>query len=73
MTQSHRHNLSAFMARFAALGICASEFSTCAVELFRETLETPRRLTAADDGNEFSVAELLLACGSQTNVRMTGG
>ncbi|KAE8322465.1 hypothetical protein BDV39DRAFT_183859 [Aspergillus sergii] len=44
-----RHNLSAFIARLSAWGVCGSELCICALSIFRDTFETRRPLTATDD------------------------
>ena len=61
---SHRHNLAAFIARLAKLGICNNALSICGLSLLREALETPRRLMASESGSEVPVAELLPAVNS---------
>ena len=61
LSSSHRYNLAAFIARLANLGICNDALSICGLSLLRETLETPRRLTASENGSEVPIAELLPA------------
>ncbi|KAE8167792.1 hypothetical protein BDV40DRAFT_295417 [Aspergillus tamarii] len=59
-----RHNLSAFIARLSAWGVCGSELCVCALSIFRDTFETRRGLTAADDQQGDSllpIADLLPA------------
>jgi hypothetical protein len=40
-----RHNLSAFIARLASVGVCDPELGIVALWILRDTLETPRPLT----------------------------
>ncbi|RAQ72437.1 hypothetical protein AFCA_009784 [Aspergillus flavus] len=59
-----RQNLSAFIARLSAWGVCGSELCVCALSIFRDTFETRRPLTATDDqqGNSLlPIADLLPA------------
>jgi hypothetical protein len=43
-----RENLAGFTARLAALGVCDSQLTSCALMLFREALEKPRQLLESD-------------------------
>ncbi|KAF5861450.1 hypothetical protein ETB97_012929 [Aspergillus alliaceus] len=59
-----RHNLSAFIARLSAWGICDPELSGSALSIFRDTFETRRPLTATNDqqGDDIlPIADLLPA------------
>ncbi|KAB8068021.1 hypothetical protein BDV29DRAFT_185219 [Aspergillus leporis] len=59
-----RHNLSAFIARLSAWGVCDPELCACALSIFRDTFETRRPLTATNDKQGdalLSIAELLPA------------
>lgn len=63
-----RHNLSAFVARLAAVGVRDPELCLIAIWILRDTLETPRPLTKraepTDSGSEehlTSIADLLSA------------
>ncbi|KNG90485.1 hypothetical protein ANOM_001220 [Aspergillus nomiae NRRL 13137] len=59
-----RHNLSAFIARISAWGICDPELFVCALSIFRDTFETRRPLTAANDqqgGDLLPITDLLPA------------
>lgn len=44
---AHRHNLAAAIARLAGLGVRDDALSGCGLRVMCDTLETPRRLTAA--------------------------
>ncbi|KAE8137333.1 hypothetical protein BDV38DRAFT_247084 [Aspergillus pseudotamarii] len=46
---TERHNLSAFIARLSAWGVCGSELCVCALSIFRDMFETRRELTATGD------------------------
>jgi hypothetical protein len=52
MSAIERENLAAFTARLTALGVCDPQLTSCALILFREALETPRRLIANDVATE---------------------
>lgn len=62
LSPTHRHNLAAFTARLAALGVGGADLSDAALWLLRTALETPRPLTKAGGGDSISLAELLPAC-----------
>lgn len=49
MTVTERENLAGFTARLTALGICHPQLTSCALVLFREALETPRRVVETDE------------------------
>lgn len=61
MSAAHRHNLAAFTARLVALGVCSNALSVCALWTLRETLETPRNLTVAENTSNVSISEMLPA------------
>ncbi|MCJ1246827.1 hypothetical protein MMC30_004036 [Trapelia coarctata] len=61
MSTKQRENFASFIARLASVRICGDGITGCAIWLFREALETPRRLTAWEDSSEVPVAELLPA------------
>lgn len=44
-----RENLAGFTARLTASGICDPQLTSCALMLFREALETPRRILESDE------------------------
>lgn len=56
-----RRNLAAFIARLASVGVCGDELMGCALLVFRDVFETPRKLISADSGSEVSVEDLLPA------------
>jgi hypothetical protein len=57
----HRRNLAAFIAKLVSVGTCNDGLAGCALLTFRDALETPRRLTASENGSEVPVADLLPA------------
>jgi hypothetical protein len=60
-----RHNLSAFVARLASVGVRDPELGLVAIWILRDTLETPRPITkredTSDDEQLITVADLLPA------------
>jgi hypothetical protein len=61
MSTDHRCNFASWIARLAAVGVCGDAFTGCALVLFRDALETPRRVTVADDGLEVPIQDFLPA------------
>jgi hypothetical protein len=59
-----RHNLSAFVARLASVGVRDPELGLVAIWILRDTLETPRPLTKKEDTSDseeplITIADLL--------------
>jgi hypothetical protein len=59
-----RHNLSAFVARLASVGVRDPELGLVAIWILRDTLETPRPLTKGEDTSDseeqlITIADLL--------------
>ncbi|MCJ1246901.1 hypothetical protein MMC30_004112 [Trapelia coarctata] len=61
MSVAQRKNFAAFTARLASVGVGNDALAGCALWIFREALERPRRATASDGGMEVPLAELLPA------------
>jgi len=66
MAFQHRVNLASFTARLVSVGVCGNTLGVCALLLFRDTLEVPRKLAKSNpattsDNNEVSIEELLPA------------
>jgi hypothetical protein len=58
-----RSNLIAFIGRLVTVGL-SERLSICALRLFHDALETPRRLRASDAGQEVPILDLLHAIGA---------
>ncbi|KAL3425794.1 hypothetical protein PVAG01_02585 [Phlyctema vagabunda] len=54
---AQRHNLSAFVARLASVGVRDPELCLVAIWILRDTLETPRPLRRAVEANQSSSGE----------------
>ena len=74
MTTDQRRNLASFIARLAAVGVCGNTLTGCAVLLFRDLLETLRKITTLESTTsetelQISIEELLYGmvflCSSQ--------
>ncbi|KAK4541620.1 hypothetical protein LTR36_007764 [Oleoguttula mirabilis] len=48
MSQTECENLAGFTGRLATAGVCDPHLTSCALILFREALETPRRILGSD-------------------------
>ena len=60
----HRVNFAAATARLVAVGIGGEGLSSCALWLFRETMETTRPFARAKESDVVPLSELLPACHS---------
>jgi hypothetical protein len=60
MSIAQRTNLMAFIGRLLAVGI-SNRLSLCALRLFHDALETPRRLRESEPGQEVPILDLLPA------------
>lgn len=61
LSMDHRCNLASWIARAAAVGICQDALVGCALRLFRDTLETLRKISDADINREVSIESLVPA------------
>ena len=67
ITVAQRTNLASFIARAASVCVYGNVLTRCALLLFRDALEIPRRLRAADPGSEIPVEEHLHALAAWMN------
>lgn len=57
MDKVERTNLAGICGRMSASGLCDPHITSCALILFREALETPRRTLSTDDGSEAALSD----------------
>jgi hypothetical protein len=60
-TSTYCTNMASFIARLASVGVCKGTLTGLFIVLLRDTLETHRRINAADSGSEVPIEELLPA------------
>jgi len=61
LSVEHRKNLSSFLARLVAIGICNNALAGCALMAFRDALETPIPLETSHSNSGRTLEDLLPA------------